>query len=55
MQTVRLVGPGFDSMSPERRKKAKRGLRDCKVREQEARKSREGVLGERENSWQAVR
>ena len=36
VQTVKLVGPGLDSMSPERRIKAKiRGLRQYWIRERE--------------------
>jgi len=56
VQTVKLVGPGLSSTSPERRRKARRKkLRQCRVRGRvRSKKKGDGVRVKWECSWQAV-
>ena len=55
VQTVKLVGPGLSSTSPERRKARRKKLRQCRVRGRVRRKKKEnGVRVKYECSWQAV-
>jgi len=56
VQTVKVVGPGFNPMSPERRRKARtEGLRKRKARwGAKNRKVADGVCVSWECCWQAV-